>query len=220
MITRQQINKESGNIFVYILIAIALFGALSFTVSRSNRGNTSTFNDQQAKIAAQEIIEYSQTIANAVQKLRLRGCTDTEISFENNIETGYTNGNAPTDNSCDVFHINGGGANYSNTLGAWLITGNLKVADIGSSTTNLNLLLPGLQQNICEFINQNLGTSEPATIDTYSGTVSKFTGVAASYTAATSPIIGDTATDYAGRTAFCFQKASNDYEYIQVLIAR
>jgi hypothetical protein len=107
----RKINQtERGAVFIYILMAIVLLAALTYAVSHGNRGGTSTLTDQQAKLAAQEIIDYGNTVATAVQKLRLRGCSDTEISFENDASSiaDYTNPNAPTDKSCHVFDINGG----------------------------------------------------------------------------------------------------------------
>ena len=41
--------------------------------------------------------------------LQINGCTDSEISFEQAVVSGYSNANSPTDNSCHVFHVNGGG---------------------------------------------------------------------------------------------------------------
>ena len=107
---RNDRKTEQGNVFFYILIAVALFAALSYAVSRNNTGSTDIFTDEQAKLAAQEIIEYGNTVANAVQKLRLRGCSDTEISFENDIIDGYENG---TNTSCQVFHVDGGDINWT-----------------------------------------------------------------------------------------------------------
>lgn len=212
--------SESGNVFFYILIAIALFGALSFAVSQGNRGNTSLLTDQQARLAAQEIIEYGETVANAVQKLRLRGCSDTEISFENDIVAGYENTNAPSDNSCHVFDVNGGGVNYDNSLGAWLITGNLKIQDLGSSSTNLNLIRPSLQQTVCDNINNILSVTAATIIDDYSGTAVPFNGDSSSYTATGNPTIGDTQSEYDSLTAFCFQRGASNYEFIQTLLTR
>ncbi len=213
-------REEAGNVFFYIFLAIALFAALSYAVSQGNRGNTSLLTDQQARLAAQEIIEYGNIVSGAVQKLKLRGCRDTQISFENNIETGYANATAPTDNSCHVFNNAGGAINYNNALGSWLITGHLKIQNVGGSTTNLNIILPSVQQSVCEQINIALSQTAPTVIDGYSGTVSKFDGGVSSYTAAASPLIGDTATDYAGKTSFCFQKSSGNFEFIQVLLSR
>lgn len=109
-------NAQQGSVFVYILLAIALLGGLTYAVSRGNRTNTNALTAEQAKLAAQEIIEYGNVVAAAVQKLRLRGCADTEISFENSFSSdNYTNPNAPTDESCHVFSPIGAQINFKST---------------------------------------------------------------------------------------------------------
>jgi hypothetical protein len=47
-----------------------------------------------------------------VDLVRGNGCTDEQISFENNIVSGYTNTNAPADYSCHIFHPDGGGLTW------------------------------------------------------------------------------------------------------------
>src|SRR5690606_26138536 len=92
---------------LYILIAVALIAALSVLVSRGGQVNSGLITDQQAKIAAQEIIAYGNTVAGAVQKLRLRGVHETGISFENDYTSAnYTNGNCGND-SCKIFASGG-----------------------------------------------------------------------------------------------------------------
>ena len=108
--------SEKGGAFLYILLAISLFMALSYMMSQSNRSADSSLTAEQTKIAAQEIIDYGNAIAAAVQKLKLRGCADTEISLANAVYTlnngtlifpdGH-NPNAPTNESCDVFKSGG-----------------------------------------------------------------------------------------------------------------
>lgn len=115
-------SSESGAILLYILIAIGLIAALTAVMSRGERANESTLTDQQAKVAAQEIIDYSNTLANAVQKLRLRGCTDTQISFESAaLAEDYSNPNPGSDN-CKVFSASGGSMNVIAMKPEWLDT--------------------------------------------------------------------------------------------------
>ena len=49
-------KHEAGNIFFFILLAIALFAALSYAVSSNRGGSTNIFTEEQSKLAAQEII--------------------------------------------------------------------------------------------------------------------------------------------------------------------
>jgi len=227
-------NPQSGSAFLYIIIAIALLAALSVAVSRGNRGSTSTMSDQQAKLAAQEIIDYGNTVAAAVQKLRLRGCTDTQISFENNIVTGYANPNAPSDKSCHVFDPAGANIVFKGQIASeWLATAPMNwtfnrqfhINDVGTTCSNpscadLALNAQFLKKDICMEINDILGIENPlsdAPIDT-DHDYQPFIG---SYL--TGNIVGDEAgsAGLSGKSAGCFYTTSTGaYHFYQVLIAR
>ncbi|MEM9470109.1 MAG: hypothetical protein AAF988_08090, partial [Pseudomonadota bacterium] len=105
-------QTQSGNVFILILAGIILFAALGFTFTRSVNKGTGNLSKQQAKIAAQEILNYARLVENAVDRVRRNGCSESEISFENNIESGYENTSAPIDNSCHIFNDNGGKITY------------------------------------------------------------------------------------------------------------
>jgi len=226
-------KNESGAVFFYILLAIALLAALTYAVSRGNRGGISTLTTQQAKLAAQEIIEYGNTVATAVQKLKLRGCTDTEISFEGLLGAGsYINPNAPNDETCHVFSQAGASAVTKDFIDqSWLdtsfegqasyqdfvVTGDVRVLDLGSTETELLLYVPYIKNEVCNEINRALTIIVDET-DIIGGGVSAFTGA---YVASAIPNLGDEETSIAGETAFCVQRAAGSWRYSsQVLIAR
>ncbi len=155
--------QEQGNAFFYILIAIALLAALTYSVSQSSRNNLSIIDEQQSKIAAQNIIEQGQTVSNAVQKLILRGFNETQISFENNIESGYDLA-ACTSSACKVFDINGGGLNWlyppenANEGENWLYTGTYPIWGNGTLIRyDITMVLPNIVENVCKEINFKLG---------------------------------------------------------------
>jgi len=110
----KQKNTQNGNAIAMILVAVALFAALGYAFSNTSRTSNRFLSDEEAKAYANQIISYGNEVRQAVKRLTLRGCSDTEISFENNVVSGYTNPNAPTDKSCHVFDIAGGGINYNN----------------------------------------------------------------------------------------------------------
>lgn len=209
-------TKEYGNVLFIILIAVALFGALSFTVGNMMRGGTSSISNEQARIAAGEILQYAQAVRETVQMLRIsNGCNDDEISFENDTVTGYTNANAPTDNSCHVFHLDGGGLSYRTPPAGitenWLFTGANIVDQVGTTDTDLTLILRNLTQNDCDAINASL------TITAGSDPDISFTQFTGNYSAsntlnlANSQPIGCLTYDNAG---------NDEYFFYQVLIAR
>ncbi len=107
-------NYQSGNAIVIIFIAIALFAALAVVFNQSSRTSTGFISDSQANTYANQIISYGNQVKDAVKRLQLRGCADTQISFENNTIAGYVNGNAPTDEKCHVFSSAGGGLSWNN----------------------------------------------------------------------------------------------------------
>jgi len=110
-------KSQSGNVLFYILIAVALLAALTFAVAQSGRGSTKQVSEERARLLATEIIEYANIVSAAVTQLKLRGCTDTEISFEgaqSHDASDYVNPNAPTDNFCHIFDVNAGGVIYKN----------------------------------------------------------------------------------------------------------
>ncbi len=174
-------DSQSGNVLFYILIAVAMLAALSFAVSQGNRGGTQGLNEDRAKLYAGEIIEYANTVANAVAQIKLRGYSDTEISFENSIVSGYGNPNC-TDDVCKIFHPSGGGLSYlkpapewldnsfsaNNYYNQWLISGTNWVTGIGISALGgasncidgsgncreLLIVLPYIKEQLCKEINK------------------------------------------------------------------
>lgn len=184
-------SHESGNAIFYILIAVALLAGLSYAVSLSGRGNQSAISSQQARLHALGIIEYAEILKNSVSQIRLRGYQDTEISFENNIVSGYENAFC-TGEGCKLFEINGGGISYlepealwldsaaasatpfteiGDLLGEWYIPANTCVHSVGTGgdncwndpgdVTELIVFLPWVKEQICEEINIALGINLP-----------------------------------------------------------
>jgi hypothetical protein len=239
-------GQEAGSVFFYILLAIALFAALSYAVSRGNRGNTSMMTDQQAKLAAQEIIEYGQTVANAVQKLKLRGYADHQLDVSNDVfllQNGNpisTSNNACSEEGCRLFNINGGGIVAKNAPeiahGNVPITGGgisspgqgnfraIIINNVGSSEPDLVFAHTNINQETCLQINTLLGIENPSNlppVEDYH--VGNYTGDLTSFpppSLGTDPI-GDEVTTLAGQSAFCVTNGSDPYySYYQVVIVR
>lgn len=105
-------RSERGNVFFIILIGIALFAALAFTLSRGTQSqSTGKLSAHQAKIIAQEMMDYGQRVQRGVQRLLSRGCSENDISFEGApAQNGAAYIHTPVaSDSCKVFHPDGGG---------------------------------------------------------------------------------------------------------------
>ncbi len=227
-------NPEHGGAIFYILFAIAMITALTFALNKGSQTSGNTLSKDKARLAAHEIIGFMETVASNVNKLKLRGFTDTQISFENNIHANYTNANC-TQNACKIFAIGGGNLNYAapNTgwldnsyqgqahYGKWLFVGNLNIEGTASSETDLILMLRYVTEQICETVNITIGLPSPNVNDIFGGGgIAYFKGDASSYTAAGVPNIADEDTAFAGKNLFCFRNGAGEYQVTQVLISR
>ncbi len=141
-------QTQSGNAFIYVLIAIALFAALAYTFTRSGQQGSSDISNQEASLTASEILSYAQRVEDAVNRVRTKNrCSENEISFENATVSGYTNASAPVSQKCHIFETAGGNISWmsfftsqSNYQGLLGFTGRQNVPDIGS-TSNSELIL-------------------------------------------------------------------------------
>jgi len=238
------IRNQSGNVLFYILIGVALLGALSYAVSRTNRGNAGSIGKEQTKMAATEIIEYGDILGKAVMQLRLRGVSDTQISFENTVMSGYENADC-SDGYCKVFALDGGGINYVKPKEEWLdssfsansiygygnffgrsCTEDVSCYSDGIDNEDLIYFVPFLKKDICLKINDVLGIENPsgdAPIDSGcsgAGISYKFTGTYSEDLA-----LQNTSSTM-NRKAGCFKHDTgctghiNTYNFYKVLIER
>lgn len=226
--------SQSGNILIYILIAVALLAALSYAVTQSSRTGSGSISDDRARLLATEIIEVSSSMATAVQQMRLRGVRDQDLCF-NHPQWGGSYLNAScSDAQNKFFDPEGGGINWAeaprDAMDAaaspdylWHFYTDNEIQDVGSTagaaaSSDLILITDELSQSVCEKINDLLGITPPATTppaDTNYGT-EMFSG-AFSYTAT----IGDEDAALAGKNAACFlNTTSGKYAFYRVLVTR
>ena len=66
--------KQSGNVLFIILIAVALFAALSYAVVGSSRNTGGNIDDENTHLIASEILNYVSSVETAFTRLRARGC--------------------------------------------------------------------------------------------------------------------------------------------------
>jgi len=104
------LHSQFGNALFLILIAVALFGALSYAVTQSSRGGGDITKEQQRLDTAvtQQCAGY---VERGEQVLRLlNGCETSELSYELP-SGGNENVVAPSDKSCHLFDAAGAGLN-------------------------------------------------------------------------------------------------------------
>lgn len=239
-------SNQSGNVFVIILIGVVLFGALGFTFSRSANKGTGNLTKQQAKVAAQEILSYANLVEGAVDRVRRKGCSENEISFENNVVSDYENPNSPIDKSCNVFDENGGKISYLEPNGNWLdktysleslhkklyFPSHSCIQDLGSESgdcksdgeknNELIIIFPYIQKNICHEIQNLLYETKDIPkdqVNMWPPAENKYTGNFVSGTA-----ISGSLNENNGKESYCMEgdntPTSNTYHFYHVLLAR
>lgn len=106
--------RAAGNALFLILIAVALFAALSYAITQSSRGGGGDAMREKELLLSSRIVQYGSAVQTAVNRLRLiNDCGDTRISFESPA-TGvqYRNPTAPFNKLCHVFDTAGGGVSF------------------------------------------------------------------------------------------------------------
>lgn len=99
---------NNGNALFLILIAVALFAALSYAVTTSGRGGGTTDNEKLL-IAAAQVLQHAATVEQAVNRVKIiNNCTNEMISFDMSAPWN-SNPLAPSDYSCHIFRPEGGG---------------------------------------------------------------------------------------------------------------
>lgn len=163
-----------------ILFVIALLAILATAISAGSGTFTLNSDQEKAEKMADSILAYAEDFRAGTSRVLLgRGCTDTQISFENSVTTlSYTNSNAPPDKRCHVFDMAGGGVtgrlpivewldstySASSYYQQWHIPSNSLIAGVGLSTydglgsyIDLVLIIPYIRQDICTAINKRMG---------------------------------------------------------------
>lgn len=104
-------QKESGNALVYVLIAIALFAALGFTLNRqTDESEAGALNDERAEIYATQLISYAVQARSVVDQMIFSGTRADEIDFTLPNE-GTFNSGTQADKARRIYHPEGGGLN-------------------------------------------------------------------------------------------------------------
>jgi len=212
----QSYHSEQGGIIVWIMVMVALFAALSYAVSQGSRSGTQSISSEQANLAATEILDYAAAVRRVVQELQINGCADTEISFQANGNSGYVNPNAPSDNSCHVFHPSGGGINASpddsfETMDSITYVGASDLLGIGTNCTDpacadlyIRFRFIGVAgQSLCGVLNEKMGHTSlnPAPSTSHMLGAPIFQGTYGTHEANT--------IDFDGKSAACFNYSIN-----------
>ncbi len=232
-------TSEKGNVLFLILIAVALFAALSYAVTQSSRSGGGDANSETNLVNSAAITQYPASIRTAIiRQIVSKNVAVNELEFNSPSDFGAcTNPSNPT--AC-VFHPAGGGATYTNApadimasgnSGDWHFNGENEINLVGttdagaddnptSSTAEIIAFLPGIKEAVCTKINEELGVASPIPVETNIDVTTDKTDGINMVNAAAGGSIGGTPATLDGQGFGCFEltAASDNFVYYHVLI--
>lgn len=152
-----------------ILIAVALFAAVSYAVTQSGRGGANA-DKERAIVYASQIVQGATAIQQAVQRMVLTGTAPASLDFcSDGTTAGCSEGSDPdilcaTGADC-VYAPEGGGAlpieapegsQLSGVARLMRHSAAMTVEGIGTGATNIGGIVTNLTKEVCDQINQGL----------------------------------------------------------------
>ena len=226
-------NGESGNVIMFVFLAIALLAALSFAVSQGGRGSTDSLSSDRQRLTATEIIDYGNAVAEAVTQLRLRGTKleDLRFSYTDVSETDYgTYGHDPRN---EIFNPNGGGIIYKKppelamddpSTAQYQFINRNGVKGIGTTCSDkrcsdLLMVAAGMKESVCKAVNKQLGVENPNDAPPVESDIEGNGFFKGTFTY--SETVGDDDPVLDGVKEACvYEENEKQYTYYKVLIAR
>ncbi|PZP56715.1 MAG: hypothetical protein DI586_02795 [Micavibrio aeruginosavorus] len=229
-------SRSRGNVLFLILIAVALFAALSYAVTSSTRNPTSN-NSETEKMGAARILNFYTSLKSGIDRMTLSGNISViDLAFNNDIFKRKDGSIAlamgiPSNPSVYVFHPSGGGviaqtfedisrpcatcSTASTAAGHSTITWK-NIPQIGSDASDLVLTVNQITQGACAAINASEGITSIS--DQLSFPSADFT------TGAAQPVVtvasGSDITAITGKFIFCYHIATQDrYQVMAILKA-
>lgn len=162
-------KAERGNALIYVLIAIALFAALSFTLSRQTDSNeASVLSDEKAELYATQLISYAAQAKSAVDQMLFSGASIDDLDFTLPSEPGFDTGQV----IYKVYHPQGGGLTpgilpeevinevNSNPEAGWYMGRFNNFEWTESTDQEIVLTAYQIDQKVCALINQKINGTQ------------------------------------------------------------
>ena len=157
---------DHGSAIVLVLITVALFGALGYTLMKGAKTGQGDFASHQTRLSTQDLVDFAGQMQRAVSKLMAHGCSEGQINFVSGLYPS-ANASAPIDQSCDVFSSQGAGAiaqTFTPPATSVVFSAIDNLSGTATAAPDLALYMTGLPTATCLEINRLLGIDNPATI--------------------------------------------------------
>lgn len=170
-----QYKQQKGNVLFLILIAVALFAALSYAVTQSSRSGGDASKETNV-INTASLTQYPNSVRTSVLRLIIGGIAPEDLSF--NTPSQFDTATHTTFvASRGVFHPTGGAASFSQVPANLTAAGTpldykftldfeipqLGLSGSGYTGNDLIAFADGITQSVCDRVNKELHNYEGAT---------------------------------------------------------
>lgn len=220
MKTPQSSRRQSGNVMIYILLALVLIGALTVALTRQSDQGGDNLSYEQAELQASQLIAYSLAAQNIVNQMIMSGSDVDDINPILPSDGAFNT--AP--NIHKIYHPQGGGLNFKqasippfvasgvSTKEGWYINKNTNVEWTPTSAKDIILTAFAVERTVCERINFKITGS--TIIPTLPNTVSYLvSGTSTELTIANCP-------ECNGKTSLCVTGSAGNPSFYTILEAR
>lgn len=162
-------KSQKGNVLFLILIAVALFAALSYAVTQSSRSGGDASRETNV-INTSSLTQYPNQVRTAVLRLVIAGTDPSSLQF-NSPDEFDTATYTKFIKARGVFHVDGGAASWQNVPAKlhanagdtnWIYSMAFRVPGLGTDNTDgtgneLIAFADDLTDTMCSRLNQDLG---------------------------------------------------------------
>lgn len=215
---REQIIRQRGNALIYVLIAIALFAALSITLGRqSDTSESASISDDKAELYATQLISTPAQVKSALDQMIFSNTKINDFDFTMPNAAGFEV--EPPKNILKVYHPQGGGItpatlpteavsqSTTDPVAGWYMGRFNNVDWTETSAQDVILVAFQINKKVCEKINMKItGTT---TIPTMTDTIQNTMIPASFHTGANVDLItgaGQICPECHNRSSLCVQE--------------
>jgi len=227
-------SHHSGNAIFFILIGVVMFAALIFTMTRGMNTSNKLTTEEEANLAATEVLSYGNTIRTVVEQLLLlKGASDINTGGNGilfsapsaSIDYG-TFGDQP---STEIFNTLGGKVIYQIPAASicsisckYEFTGQYTITGVGGDTkAELALVVAGMDSNVCKRTNSMLGHKWSYIPTGSELTLTRFDGLNYSDNGGANPItLTGGSNEFVAQRAFCYQESTGGRRNILVYVIK
>lgn len=243
----QRRQAESGNVLFLILIAVALFAALSYAVTQSTRSGAGDTASETNLISSAQLTQYPAGIRTSVVRMLIGGIAVDDLLFNSPSDFAAIINTTALEQRA-VFHPQGGNATYQNAPldvmsiptpapaapyvpGQWYYNANLQIQNIGMTGSgagnDVTAFLPYINSGICRRMNEEVGMAaaipveDDVTLAMVTETILNTSSPSTDFETAAGNILNGAGTELVGQPFGCFR--ANDQAvnvYYHVLVER